>query len=346
VRESIESLRPEQREFLRAVGGLLLTAGTIVLFIRKSSHGAWGDFGRLLVLLIPCVALYALGLGMADKELASKARPGLNSGLFVTAKRVARPWQSVLLVSAVILIPFVLLQFIELVNGNSSDSWNTAWVFLLTAGFALYAAFAAGVGYATLLASLSLLVVWLSVWDKVLDSPSANTFRWLLLVLAVLFVVVAVALERRQLRQAVDFVTGAGIAAVAAGVLGLIGLAIEFAGRSISQAFGSSTPSIGGVQQHQEWDILLLLIGLALVWYGARRAARGPTYVGGIALFAFIVSVGAELVKVFAGGAQPEGSFVGWPLLLLALGVAGLAAGFAASRPASQPAPMDPPQPA
>jgi hypothetical protein len=291
------------------------------------------------------VVLYGLGLGLADRDLAPRARPGVNSGLLVTARRAAPAWQAVLLVLAIVLVPFVLFQFIELVGGNSGDSLNVAWVFLATAAAAFYAAFAAGVTYAALLGALALIVIWLSLWDKVLDGFSLTTARWLLLVLAAGFVVAAVALERRELRHGVDFVTAAGIAAVAAGLLGLIGLGVEFIGQSIAGAFGSPS-SIEGGTQHQEWDILLLLLGLALTWYGSRRAARGPTYVGAIALVAFTVSVGAELVKAFSGGGQPEGALLGWPLLLVLLGAAGLAAGFAPGRPpAAAPAAPTPAAP-
>jgi hypothetical protein len=342
----VENLRPDQRDFLRAIGGLLLTAGAIVLFIRKSTNDSWGDFALLLVLLVPCVSLYALGLGVFDRELARGARPAINRGLLVTGKRVAPAWQSVLLVLAVILVPLVLLQFLEVLGGSSDDSLNAAWIFTVTAALALYAAFAAGVNYSALLGALSIIVVWLSLWDKILDGPSATTIRWLLLALAAGFVLAAVQLDRMDLRQGVDFVTGAGIAAVAAGVLGLVALGVQYVGRSLAEAFGSAS-AVSGVRQHQEWDVLLLLVGVALAWYGSRRSARGPTYVGAIALLAFVISVGVQLVKLF-GGDQADGAFVGWPLLLLVLGGVALLAGFAQTRPRPVNAapPPQPPQPA
>ena len=316
MRAYLEGLEPRQRDVLRILGGLLFTAGALALFVRKSSHSQWGDFGRLLVLLVPCAVLFLLGLRAAAERPATA--------------------QSVLLVLAVILVPLTLFQFLALVNGNANDSLNAAWIFGLTGALALYAALTADVVYTALLAAISLLIAWLSVWDKILDHPSETTFRWLLVVIAVGFVVTAVALERRSLRQATDFVTGAGIAAVAAGVLGLFTLSAHYVARVLSGAFGGAAVVRGGARQHQEWDVFLLVIALALIWYGTRRAARGPTYVGGLGLLAFIVSVGTEVVALFSGS-HPSGSLVGWPLLLLLVGGAGLALGFATLAPPRPP---------
>jgi len=264
VREWVETLRPEQRDFLRALGGVAIAAGALALFIRKSSNDDWGSLGRLLVLLIPCAALYGLGLGLGDRELAGDARPPLDRGLLVRARRLAPAWQSVLVVLGVVFVPLVLLQFLDAIGGNTDDSLNVAWIFLLTAAAALYAAFATGVSYAALLGSLALIVSWLALCDEVLE-PSASTVRWLLLIVAAGLVVAAFQLERLDVRQAPEFVTGAGLAAVAAAVLGLIGAGVNFIGNSIARAFGTDSTPASGLRQHQEWDILLLLVGVALV---------------------------------------------------------------------------------
>jgi len=334
VRDWVENLRPEQRDFLRALGGLALMAATVTLFIRKAQHDDWGDFGRLLVLLIPCVVLYALGLGFGDRELAGDATPRLDRGLLVRAQRVAPAWQTVHVVLAVFLVPFALFQFLELIGGNSNDSLNVAWIFLVVAALALYAAFATGVRYASLLASLALIVAWLGVCDKVFD-PSATAIRWILLIAAAGLVVAAFQLERLDVKQAPEFVTAAGLAALFAGVLGLFGAAVDFVGNSFFSVVGAQPTDFGGPHQHQEWDVFLLVLAVALVWYGSHRGARGPTYVGGLALAGFVVSVGVELTRIFSREA-PQGSFVGWPLLLLLVAAAALFAGFA-RRPVEPP---------
>lgn len=343
MREWVENLRPEQRDFLRALGGLALMAATLTLFIRKTQHDDWGDFGRLLVLLIPCGLLYLLGLGVGDRELARDARPAVDRGLLVRARRVAPAWQTVLVVLAVILVPFVLLQFIELVGGNTSDSLNTAWVFLVTAALALYAAFGTGVRYASLLAAIALVVSWVALCDKLFD-PSATAIRWILLVAAAGLVVAAVQLERVEVPQAPEFVTAAGLAALIAGLLGLFASAVGFVGNSFFRVIGSRPTQFGGPHQHLEWDVSLLLLAVLLIWYGSRRGVRGPTYVGALALTGFVVSVGIELARIF-GGDQAEGSLFGWPLLLLLVGVGALVAGFWSPPAESSAEPSPPAQP-
>ena len=109
LRAYLEGLEPRQRDVLRILGGLLFTAGALALFVRKANHSQWGDFGRLLVLLVPCAVLFLLGLRAAAERPATA--------------------QSVLLVLAVILVPLTLFQFLALVNGNANDSLNAAWIF-------------------------------------------------------------------------------------------------------------------------------------------------------------------------------------------------------------------------
>ncbi len=341
MREWLESLRPEQRDFLRAVGGVAVAAGALALFIRKSSHGDWGSLGRLLILLVPCVVLYGLGLGVADADLARTATPSVDVGLLVRTKdRLARPWQSVLVVLGVVLIPLALAQFVDAIGGDSGTALNAAWIFLVTAALALYAAFATGVSYASLLAGLALIVSWLSFCDKAFN-PSASTFRWLLILAAAGLVAIARALERQDVRQAPEFVTAAGLAAVAAGILGLVGAGVAYVGRAFARSFGTTTPSVNSTRQHVEWDVLLLLVAALLIWYGNRRAARGPAYVGALALSAFVISVGLELTRLFSGNGLSDGGFLGWPALLLVAGAAALLAGFHRL----PPAPAEPPAP-
>ena len=305
---------------MRALGGTLFASGALVLFMRKSSQGDWGDFALLLVLLVPCALLYLLGLGVAG----GRGRPG------AAGERFARPWQSVLLVFAVLLVPFVLFQFLEWVGGNTEDELNTAWIFALTAALAALAALRAGVSYATLLAVAAIVIAWIALCDKVFGDPSGTTVRWLLIVIAVIMLAGAAALRRTRPREAVEVVTGAGIAAVAAGLVGIVGIAFGLVGQAFGQALGGAE-SIRGVEQHLEWDLYLLVVSAALIAYGPRTHLRGPSYVGALGLFLFILSVGTELSTLGAGD-EAEGKLVGWPLVLLLLGAAALAAGFLALR--------------
>jgi hypothetical protein len=71
--------------------------------------------------------------------------------------------------------------------------------------------------------------------------------------------------------------------------------------------------------------LYLLVVSLALVWIGSRVRARGLGYVGGVGLLAFLISVGAQITRLEFGH-TPTTSIVGWPLALLIVGLAGLAA--------------------
>ena len=86
-------------DLLRLLGGLLFAVGALALFLRKGSQDEWGDFGRLLVLLIPCVLLLGLGFGL----IGSGSRdPRAAAGTDGDAG--ARPWRAVVLVLGLSLI--------------------------------------------------------------------------------------------------------------------------------------------------------------------------------------------------------------------------------------------------
>jgi hypothetical protein len=299
---------------LRSLGGLLFGVAMVLIFFRRSAFGdPWGDFALFLVLLVPCVLLYGSAL------------------LGYVSSPVDRAWQAVYGTFGILLIPLVLFQFIEMVNGNTESSLNTAWVFLVTAIAAAGAALVGNVRYGLLLASIALIFSWLGLWDEILSDGLAGdfgTFRGLLMIIAAILLAGAVGFHMvdrsRALAWGSEIVTGAGIAAV----LG--------AGLISFTAFGDvpvtpPTPTLGGgdVVETQVagakpslfWDAVLLIVSLLLVAYGSRFRARGPVYVGGIGLFLFVLLVGLDL-----DADVPEGSILGWPLLLLLLGLAAIVA--------------------
>jgi len=345
----------------------MFALGAVVLLARKSGHHEWGHFAQLLVVLVPAVILYVLAFGVLEDTPT-------------TPSEKAQPWQSVLMVAAILLGPVVLLEFLAWVGANTRHVLYGAGVFAVTALFAGYAARRARVSYAALLAGLSLIVTWLLVWEEILGHPSANTYRWLLVVAAVLLLAVAAGLARASAIGARELATAGGIAAVAAGVLGVIigsfvgalsGLSGAFSrasetsssisgsgpirGLGAIRAVGStsSSPHVSRIPQipriprgagilrnhhissnpfaihtnglqHLGWDLYLLVVSLALVWIGSRTRVRGLGYVGGVGLLAFLVSVAAQVTRIEAGR-PPTTGIVGWPLVLLIVGLAGLA---------------------
>jgi len=313
-------MRPLKRDIpdlTRSVGGVLFAVGAIVLLLRKSGHGEWSSFARLLVVAIPAGALYVLALRAPS--------PPPDEG--------ARPWQTVLMVTSILLGPIALFELLDWVGASTRNILYVAGVFALTGLLAAYAARRTRVSYAALLAALALLVSWLLVWGKILDHPSANTYRWLLVAGGAVLVVASTGLARAGAIGANEVATAGGVAAVAAGVLGVIVGSFFGVVRSItavgerSGAHISSSPlakSTSGLQ-HFGWDLYLLIVSVVLVWIGSRVRARGPGYVGGIGLFAFAVSAGVQITRIESGKAATA-DIAGWPLALLIVGVAGLAA--------------------
>ena len=293
----------EGRDALRKLAGLLIGLGLVMTFVRKadSSLGdTWGDWGLLIVLLIAFVFLYGLGL------LGRLNTDGLRS------------WESVYLVFGIFVAPFVLLQFLEAINGTPGASLNVFWVFLVTAGLAVAATYVAGLRYGLLLASLAVIVSWSTLWNKILsDGVGAHlgTYRGLLMILAALLLVAAFAIWRMERSEgpvrANDVVTGAAVSAVIAGSL------------SVSEVFARSNPLLAVPTANSSlfWEIVLLAISLLAVGYGSRFAVRGPAYVGGIGLIIFLFIAGGDLNE-----ATPQGKIFGWPLVLVAVGALAVAA--------------------
>ncbi len=311
----------EARDTLRKLAGLLVGLGLFMVFLRKSEPdlgNTWGSWGLLIVLLLATVFLYGVGL------LGRLNTP------------VLRAWQSVYIVFGLILVPFTLFQLIDAIGGTPGTSLNVFWIFLVTAGLGAVAALLANVRYGLLLASIALIVSWSAVWNKILsDGLGAHygIYRGLLIILAIGLLAAAYALystdvagrlglrkgSAPELQQpglgpdasrwglAHEVVTGAAIAAVVAGSISFTKL---FAGASPFFSPPTASPSV-------LWDIVLLVVSLAAVAYGARFAVRGPTYVGAIGLIVFMIVVGFDV-----GDQNPEGKIVGWPLILVVLGAA------------------------
>lgn len=324
--------RREFTDLFRAVGGLLLASGVLALLIRKSGHHEWSKFARFLTAFIPVILLYTLAVAQVGR-----AREVL-----------AEPWRSVLAVTAILLGPVAMYEFLAWTGASTRHLLYNAAVFALTGLLAIYATRRARVPYAALLAGLALLITWLLVWAKILSHPSADTFRWLLLAGAALLLLGSAMLTRRVAIGAAELATAGGVAAVAAGVFGVLVGAVVGALRGITRLVAGSVaairPGATGLHRVAEpinlhtsglqrtgWDVYLLIVSVALVWVGSRTRVRGLGYVGGFGLLAFIISVGAQITRLEIGRGG-TGSIIAWPLILLVLGIVALAASFSYRR--------------
>ena len=289
------------RDALLIAGGVLFATGAIVLFIRKGTD--WADFPLLLVVGVPFVLLYGLGVsGRSSTEL--------------------EPWRVALIVIGIVLAPLALAQLRDTLGLSDDSSFWIFVIFGLTAALAGHASFVVGSAYAAFLMAVAGLVAWLALWDWILDDPGTNTLRWLLIVIGVAYLALAYSL-RGGAPQEPEVVTAAGIAGVVACVIGV-------AESGIQAVVGVGVVPGGGEGQSVFWDALLLLISLALVAYAALRPARGPAYVGFAGLLAFALITGAQVSSLIEGD-EPDQSIVGWPLLLLLAGGAALAVGAGAA---------------
>jgi hypothetical protein len=316
----------DTRDSLREIGGLLIGLAAAMIYIRKGPFLAgnpeqWADFPMFLVLAIAAVYLYGGIL----------TRPGTGR---------LRPWQAVHSVFGLILVPFALLQFVDMIGGNPNAELNIFWAFAATAGLAFYAGLAAGVRVQVLFGAIAVIVSWTALWNKILsDGIGAHwgVYRGLLGILSIGLLAGALYVWRTNpggdevtdsatepggdlgLWKASELLTGAGIAAVIACSLGITAL-------GNLNPLGTGTPPI---ETSNLWDILLLLISLGLVGIGSQIGTRGPVYVGGIGLFLFLVIVGLDLNST---PPQPF-KFGVWPWVLLILGVVGV--GLSLTREAS-----------
>jgi hypothetical protein len=295
---------PDRRDWLKLAGGMMFGAGVIVLLARKGQE--WSDWAIFAVLLIG--ALILLGLAVASRT------PGELLG----------GWRTGFLVFGTLLLLSSLLQLVNAANGNPGKPLNLFWTFGLAGAVAVVSSLALRANVQMLLGALFGLVAWLALWSKIINNPSGDTVRWLLIVLAAIYVVIALVLSRMGRPQASDLITVAGIAAVLAAIISLAGAA-----QSVISATGSSGASglSGGVPKPgQGWNVFLLVVSLVLIAYSARGATRGPGYVGALGLAGFIGLTGLDLVNRLNGKAG--GGVVGWPLILLIGGGLLVAAGF------------------
>lgn len=271
--------------------------GCVVLFLRELDD--WADFPLLLAVLVPCVLLYGLGTSAG----ATAGPPA--------------PWRSAFLVAGVLLAPLVFFRVLELLGGDPENGLHGTWIFLATAGLAYTASERRGAAYQALLMALALIVAWVFFWDEVLDEPSTTTFRWLLLVIGVALLALAVRERGADRAQAWELFTAAGVAGVLAG-------GIEGLGNVLSAVLflvlGGQGDDGGAF-----WQLVLLVVSLALIVHSGLAGRRGAAYVGAVGLGLFALLAGPPVEVEFPREADDEG-IAGWPLILLLAGGAALAA--------------------
>src|SRR3954451_814666 len=167
----------DRRDWLKLAGGMMFGAGVIVLLARKGQE--WSDWGIFAALLIG--ALILLGLAVVRRL------PGELGG-----------WRTSFLVFGTFLLLAALLQLVKAADGTPGASLNIFWTFAVAGAVAVVSSLVLRANVQMLVGALFGLVAWLALWSKILDNPSGDTVRWLLIVLALIYGGAAFALARRR----------------------------------------------------------------------------------------------------------------------------------------------------
>jgi hypothetical protein len=310
--DTAELFEPDRRDWLRLLGGFLLALGAAVLYIRKFND--WGEFLKLLVVLIPFVVLFGLGW-----------LPGVRE----RAEGIRRPegWQIGFLILGTFLSGFVMAQILLTLGAdNLRPRLDQVLVAAVVAGVAYAASFLRAVPFLSIIGGLAALWAWITLWDKIVGIDSIGTGRAFLLIFAALMIAAAVALRAAGWLQTSDFVAVAGFAAILAGLLSVSSLTQQF-----------DPLSDNNTKPTELWNFFILIVSLALIAYGTKAPTRGPSYIGGLGLIAFVGLTGSNIVALANGHGDDVSKFAGWPLLLLLLGIAALAASFFMPREGAAP---------
>ncbi|ADB52477.1 hypothetical protein [Conexibacter woesei] len=308
LRRGVELLRPHpHRGDLIAAGAVPLTVALLLVNLRLDD--SWGTGIFLVLTALAC----GLVLGMGVLAPLEEERP--------------RAYQVVLQLCGLVLLFVALLRLAKVLgSGDPLDSAGASfWILAVVAGTAAWLARARRSSICTLVAGIAGIFATLAFVDWVFSPDGPGTSRWILLLLSLGLVVGALLLRDRHRRESVYLVDAAGFAILALGFtfLGTLLFGVTLLGEP--PAFVG--PGAG-------WKLVLLAAGLGLVAYSGVDREPGPGYLGTLILLVFVVLVGNP------GEGGPSLWF--WPLVLLAIGAAMIAAGL---RP-RQPLPPEPAAPA
>jgi len=296
----LELLRPPaHRGPLIAAGAVLFTVGIALEEQRLDEQLPNG----IHVLIVAAAAALILGLGL-------QARPGGGS---------PAAYQSVLLVCGLLLLGGALLELANLlgadINGSDFPAGTFVWTSLLLSAAALYPAVRRNSAICGMVAALALGIAILSAANWIFGADSQAVYRWLLLALAVAFVLASLVLRGGSPRHAELMVVTAGLATLAIALVASLG--------ALFGAFAGS----GGASDEGFlpgfWELVVLVAGCGLIAYGAVDRVPGAAWLGLAHLLAF-------LAAAIAGA---DDTLLWWPLILLALGGGVLAAGLRPRRP-------------
>ena len=301
--EVLELLRPPaHRGPLIAAGTVLFTVGIALEELRLDDKLPNG----VHTLIVAAAAALILGLGL-QAELEGGAPAA---------------YQSVLLVCGYLLLGGALLELANLLGADFEDfpAGAFVWTSLVLCAAALYPAARRNSAICGMIAGVAAGVAFLSAANWIFGADSQAVFRWLLLLLALVFALASLVLRGGYPRHAELMVITGGLATFT--IVGFAAFAALFA---TVASFGGGTDEnfLPGF-----WEFIVLGAGCGLIAYGAVDRVPGAAWLGVAHLVGFIL----------AASAGADDTLLWWPLILLLLGGGAMAAGL---RPRS-PLPPEP----
>ena len=298
ARSALDLLRPHpHRGDLIAAGAVPLTVAVVMLNVRMDA--TWGNGIHLVLTDLTCAVVLGMGL-LAERE-----------GEF------PRAYQTVLLLAGLTLLAVTLLRLAQVLGAEEplESSSTITWM------AAVFTAIAAVPAWERINSPICALVevvaggiALLAFVDWVFDPHGATTFRWILLLLIAVYTAAHLRWRDSRPRHAVHMVNAAGLAGLA--------IAATFGGALI-------LPFADGGDPGTWWELVIAAVGFGLLAYAGVDREPGPAYLGFGLLLAFVVLAGVP--------SSDGASIVGWPLLLLLLGGAAVAAGLRPIRPLPPP---------
>jgi hypothetical protein len=292
-----EAVTPHpHRGDLVAAGAAPLTLGVLLVNVRLD--GEWGTGVFLALTALACALVLAMGV-LAPLE---GTRP--------------RSYQQVLLVAGLVLLLVALLRVAQVlgVEDPLSAAGARMWIFALLTLVSAWLVEARHAAVFMLVAAVTGLVTVLALVEWAFEPEGLTTTRWILLTLALGFVLAALGHRDARRRESVYLIDAAGIA--------ILVLALTFVGSLISALTFLGAP---GATPGGGWKLILVAAGFGLVAYAAVDRESGPAYIGALILILF---------TAFAGIPAADGASLWfWPLSLLLVGGFAVVAGLRPRRP-------------
>jgi hypothetical protein len=270
-------------DYSLAVAGAALGIGSAIAYTRMQN--SWAEFPNLLLLAVPSAILFALALAPRSGGERVGTRP--DGGL--------APWQTLFFLFAIGLLAASLVQLIQVLGKDAPGSGTYTWIFILSGLAAADVSVRLDSPGVTLLAAIFFGAAGLFAVNWIDDQAQVATYRDVLLLEGILFILVARAVWSSRGEHANQLVALGGVGLIAGAVLG--NSASALAGLPF---FADTFTSHG----EDGWKLVLIVATIGILVFAAWRHHGGSAFVGLLGFYFFYL---------FTFGA---GTLEGWPLIL------------------------------